>query len=336
MGELLKVTKAGLYCALGDFYIDPWARVDRAIVTHAHSDHARPGMKRYLCSVESERVLRLRVGEKASIDTVEYGQVIDMNGAKVSLHPAGHIIGSAQVRVEVKGRVEVVSGDYKTAPDPTCTPFEPVRCHTFVTESTFGLPIYRWPDESVVFDQINSWWRENQLAGRASILMGYSLGKTQRALASLNPDIGPIILHETLQPYTDAYRLGGVVLPETLRFSDINSRMDLSRAMIVSTPNAQNPSWAGRVSGYSSAFMSGWMAVRRLKTRGASTKGFVLSDHVDWPSLLSAVKATEADEVFVTHGYTEQVVRYLKEQGLDAKELPTHWSSEESEEPLND
>ncbi len=327
--ELLKITKSGLYCPQGDFYVDPWGKVERAIVTHAHSDHARPGMKRYLCSDESERVLRLRVGQNAPIDTLPFGQQIDINGVKVSLHPAGHIIGSAQVRVEYQGKVAVVSGDYKTQPDRTCTPFEPIRCNTFITESTFGLPIYQWPLESEIFSQINRWWRQNQEVGKTSILMGYSLGKTQRALSGLDPSIGPIIQHDAIVPYTDAYRMGGVDLPDTLRFSDIPTRFDWPQAMIIATPGSNAPPRAGKVQAVSSAFMSGWTAVRRTKKRGSADRGFILSDHVDWPSLLDTIAETRAEEILVTHGYTREVVRYLLEQGLDARELPTHWSDEE-------
>ncbi|RYG32793.1 DNA ligase-associated DEXH box helicase, partial [bacterium] len=187
--DLLRITDCGLYCEAGDFYVDPWRPVPRAVVTHAHSDHARWGMGRYLCSKEGEEVLRIRIGPDAPIDTLPYGGSVTMNGVKISLHPAGHILGSAQVRVEHRGEVWCVSGDYKTEPDPTCTPWEPVRCHTFVTESTFGLPIYRWPDEQAVAKEILDWWRKNQEAGKCSILMGYALGKSQRALAGLDPSI---------------------------------------------------------------------------------------------------------------------------------------------------
>src|SRR5690349_17905297 len=165
MPSLLEATDKGLYCAAGDFYVDPWAPVDRAVVTHAHADHARPGCRAYLTTEKGAIVLRERTGEDASIETLAYGATTDLNGVTVSLHPAGHILGSAQVRVEHRGEVWVVSGDYKTERDLTCDAFEPIRCQTFVTESTFGLPVYRWRAQQEVFDEINAWWRANQARG---------------------------------------------------------------------------------------------------------------------------------------------------------------------------
>ena len=328
MGELLQVTKRGLYCEDGDFYIDPWRSVDRAIITHAHSDHARSGMKQYLCSDEGEKVLSLRVGQKSNIQALPYGEVINLNGIKVSLHPAGHILGSAQVRVERDGEIAVVSGDYKTEPDSTCTPFEPIRCHTFITESTFGLPIYRWPKEGEVFKQINDWWRANQLSGKATVLLGYSLGKSQRALAGIDSEIGPIFLHETLEPYTKAYRAQGIKLPKTHDVRKAPDDFDWSKAVIIAPPGSMGPAWAAHIGPYASAFMSGWMAVGGMRRSRGRHAGFILSDHVDWPSLIDAVAATGAERVFVTHGYTRPVVRYLREKGLDAHVLPSGWEGE--------
>lgn len=328
----LRITDCGLYCPEGDFYIDPWKPVERAIVTHAHSDHARWGMGRYLCARESAGVLRLRVGEEARIDTLEYGDSILMNGARVSLHPAGHILGSAQVRVEVGGYVTVVSGDYKTEPDPTCTPFEPVACHTFVTESTFGLPIYRWPKQSDVAESIHSWWRANQAVGKCSILLGYALGKSQRALAMLDPNVGPIFLHGAVQSLTNAYRDEGIPLPPTRIVGQVDKNFDWSQAMIIAPPSANGTPWLRRFGDHSTAFMSGWMTIRGARRRRAVDRGFVVSDHVDWPSLIDSIAATGAESVWVTHGYSAVVVQYLQEQGLDARVLETRWEGEQDEE----
>lgn len=329
--QILTMTPAGLYCEEGDFYIDPWRPVDRAIITHAHSDHARWGMKHYLCSHESEGVLRLRVGEEASIEGLEFGEKRQMNGATVSLHPAGHILGSSQVRVEVGGEVIVVSGDYKTEPDPTCTSFEPVRCHTFVTESTFGLPIYRWPRQEETFAAINQWWRRNQEAGKCSILAGYSLGKSQRALAGLDASIGPIFEHGAVRKLTRAYRDQGVWLPETHIVGEANRGFRWSDALVLAPPSALGSSWLKRFGDISTGYMSGWMTVRGIRRRRAVDRGFVVSDHVDWPSLLSAIQETGAESVWVTHGYAEVVARYLSEQGLDAQPLATVWEGERTE-----
>src|SRR5579872_5965471 len=180
---LLDLRADALYCSAGDFYIDPWGAVDRAVVTHAHSDHARPGSRRYLTAGAGEALLRARLGPDVAIQSVAYGEALTLGDVRVSLHPAGHILGSAQVRIEHEGEVWVVSGDYKLAPDSTCAPFEPLRCHTFVTESTFGLPIFRWPAETEVVAAIHSWWRGNQAAGRASLLFAHALGKAQRMLS---------------------------------------------------------------------------------------------------------------------------------------------------------
>lgn len=325
---ILLPSERGLYCPQGDFYIDPWRPVERAVITHAHSDHARWGMERYLCSREGSGVLRRRVGWDSKIDTLEYGESLTIGSAKVSLHPAGHILGSAQVRVEVDGEVAVVSGDYKTDPDPTCTPFEPVKCHLFVTESTFGLPIYHWPSEESLRNDINAWWRANQAAGRSSLILGYALGKCQRALAMLDPSIGPIFLHGAVIGLTQDYREMGVDLPPTLKVSDVEKGYDWSQAVVLAPPSAHGTPWARKFGDQSAAFLSGWMAIRGARRRRAVDRGFVMSDHVDWPSLMSAIGETEAERVWVTHGYTNVVVRYLREQGLDAEVLAGHWEAD--------
>ena len=322
---ILVPTERGLFVPSGDFYIDPWRSVERAVITHAHSDHARWGMGRYLCSREGAGVLRRRVGWDANIDSVEYGESLSIGDAKVSLHPAGHILGSAQIRVEVDGEVAVVSGDYKTEPDPTCTPFEPVPCHLFVTESTFGLPIYHWPKEDVLRREINDWWRANQKAGRASIVLGYALGKCQRALAMLEPEIGPIFLHGAVVGLTQDYRDMGIPLPPTMRVSDVGKGHDWSQAVVLAPPSAHGTTWARKFGDQSAAFLSGWMAIRGARRRRAVDRGFVMSDHVDWPSLLGAIGETGAERVWVTHGYTNVVVRYLQEQGLDAEVYAGHF-----------
>lgn len=329
--DILKINDCGLYCPHGDFYIDPWRPVDRAVITHAHSDHARWGMKRYLCSKEGYRVLRLRVGPAMKIDTMEYGEAIHINGVRISLHPAGHVLGSAQVRVEHRGLVAVVTGDYKSDPDRTCTPFELVKCHLFVTESTFGLPIYQWKPEAEIFEQIHRWWQSNQEHGKASLLIGYALGKAQRALAGLDPSVGPIFLHGAVKRVTDAYRETGITFPETMQVWEATRGFDWSRALIVAPPSATATPWTRRFGDHSTAFMSGWMAIRGARRRRAVDRGFVLSDHVDWPALLAAIDGTEAERVWVTHGYSAAVARYLQEQGRDARVLPTRWEGEQDD-----
>jgi putative mRNA 3-end processing factor len=331
---LLRSTERGLYCEAGDFYVDPWQPVDRAIITHAHGDHARWGSRSYLGSREGERVMRTRLGADARIRAVDFGETLEINGVRVSLHPAGHILGSAQVRVEHRGEVWVVSGDYKTEADPTCTPFEPVRCHTFVTESTFGLPIYRWRPDREVFAGIDAWWRRNAEEGRASLLFGYALGKAQRLLAGIDPSIGPIYTHGAVERLTEDYRATGIALPPTRSPMTEPRRHDWGGAMVVAPPSAHGTPWMRRFGAASTAFASGWMRVRGHRRRRAVDRGFVLSDHVDWPSLLSAVAATGAECVWVTHGYREPVVRWLREHGLQAQSVASRWEGESDEADL--
>ena len=289
--SLLQPTEVGLYCAAGDFHVDPWRPVARAVVTHAHADHACWGCGRYLTSTDGLTVLRARVGDGAEIATLDYGAVVDIGGVRVSLHPAGHILGSSQVRVEHRGEVWVVSGDYKTEPDPTCAPFEPIRCHTFISECTFGLPIYRWPTQQSVFEEMDAWWRANQAAGKASLIFAYALGKSQRimaGLASLGELPGPIYTHGAVEVMTAAYRAAGASVPATTHVSAAEPKTDWSRALIVAPPSAQGTPWTRKFGSVSGGFASGWMRIRGLRRRRSVDRGFVLSDHVDWPSLLAS------------------------------------------------
>ena len=326
--DLLQPNDRGLYCAVGDFYVDPWRPVPRAVVTHAHADHACWGSERYLTSLEGQRVLQIRMGREAVVDAIPFGESVDINGVKVSIHPAGHILGSGQIRLEHKGEIWVVSGDYKVEPDATCTPFEPVRCHTFVTESTFGLPIYRWPSQQTVFDEINAWWRANRDAGKASLLLGYALGKSQRLLSGLDPSLGPILTHGAVEKLNKAYREGGIDLPPTAYAGTAQKGKSWAGSMIVAPPSAHGTPWARKFAPLSTGIASGWMTFRGTRRRKALDRGFVLSDHVDWLGLLGSVAATGASRVLVTHGYTAVVVRWLTEQGLEAEVLPTHYEGE--------
>jgi putative mRNA 3-end processing factor len=330
--SLLTLTGRGLYCEPGDFFVDPWEPVDRAVITHAHGDHASWGSQAYLTSEAGLGVLRARLDPTATIQSVPYGHTVSLNGVTISLHPAGHILGSAQVRIVHRGQVLVVSGDYKIDPDPTCTPFEPVRCHTFITESTFGLPIYRWPAQESVFDEINAWWRANASTGKASMLYGYTLGKSQRLIAGLDPSIGPILTHGAVERMTVAYRQAGVSLPPT-RYAGTGARpAESAGAIVIAPPHASGSSWARRFGSQSTGFASGWMLVRGARRRRALDRGFALSDHVDWPGLLATIEATGAGEVWVTHGFTGPVVRWLTERGIDARAVQTRFEGERDDE----
>jgi putative mRNA 3-end processing factor len=326
---MLTVTSSGLYCPAADLYIDPWSPVDRAVITHAHGDHARWGSRHYLAASEGERVLRTRLGTEASIELVDYGTPVHVNDVTVTLIPAGHILGSAQVRLEQRGEVWVVSGDYKTEPDPTCTPFEVARCHTFVTESTFGLPIYTWRPQSETFKELLGWWRENAAEGRASVVYGYALGKAQRILAGvLGADIGPIYTHGAVERLTQDYRDSGVTLPPTTAVATVPKGTRFAGSLIVAPPSAAGSTWLRRFGDHSTAFASGWMRVRGARRRRGLDRGFVLSDHVDWPSLMETIDATGAECVWVTHGYREPVARFLEERGLRTRTIASQWEGE--------
>ena len=327
--NILELKAEGLYCAAGDFYIDPWRPVTRAVITHAHADHARPGMQHYLVSNAGMPLYRARLGNEASMQGVSYGETITLGSATVSLHPAGHVLGSAQVRVETTDGVWVASGDYKLGFDPTCAPFEPVQCDTFITESTFGLPIFSWQSTTQIWAEIVNWWQGNADAGRASVLYCYSLGKAQRVLAGMTNDIGPIITHGAVAKLIDAYAEAGVSLPATHMVSDTPDKASLRRALVIAPPGAAGSAWLKRFEPYTDAFASGWMAVRGMRRRRGCDTGFVLSDHADWSELLTAIKASSAQRVLVTHGYVDELVHHLRDIGLSADRLATEFGEQE-------
>lgn len=311
---LLEARDTGLYCPAGDFHIDPAVPVERALITHAHGDHARPGSRAYLTARPGEVLLRARLGDDAAIQSEPYGTPITIGDVRVSFHPAGHILGSSQIRIQLGGEVWVVSGDYKLAPDPTCEPFEPVRCHTFVTESTFALPIFRWNDAAETLSQIEHWWRANQQSGRASILFAYPVGKAQRILSALPAGAGPLVFHEPVERINTIYRSHGIPLP----LSAAPPPSDFSQALIVVSPSVQTSPWLRRFGPASTAFASGWMRIRGARRRRSLDRGFVLSDHADWPALLETIQQTGAETVWVTHGYIPPLVRWLEERGKRA------------------
>ena len=335
--DLIVLRREGLYCPRGDFYIDPWRPVQRAVITHAHSDHARVGHTSYLAATPGATVLKARLGDIA-LETLDYGVPLSIGDVRVTLFPAGHVLGSAQVRLECDGLTWVASGDYKTAGmngpaidrDATCAAFEPVRCDVFITESTFGLPIYRWQPQSLLIQQINSWWSANAALGRASVLLCYAFGKAQRLLAALDPGIGPIVCHGAVQNLNAAYRASGVSLPDTHLVSDM-APAQLSRALVVAPPSAAQTTWLKRFGDYSDAFASGWMQLRGARRRRAVDRGFVVSDHADWPGLRSAIAATGATRVIVTHGQVATLVRALRDDGIDAQAFQTEYGDEDDE-----
>ncbi|MCR9126239.1 MAG: ligase-associated DNA damage response exonuclease [Rhodobacteraceae bacterium] len=324
---VLSFTPRGIYCAAGDFYIDPWRPVDRALITHGHADHARAGHQRYLATPSAAPVLRHRLGDIA-LETAAFGQTIRIGDAQISFHPAGHVPGSAQIRVEVAGEVWVASGDYKTQDDGLSEAFAPVPCHTFITESTFGLPVFRWAPQADVAAQINGWWRQCRAEGKTAILGAYSLGKAQRLLSMLEPDIGPILTHGAVEGTNRVLRAQGFTLPDTVPVTPDTRAADHPGAMVIAPPSALGSAWARRFGTVSTGFASGWMQLRGVRRRRAADRGFVISDHADWDGLLSAIAATGAERVFVTHGYTEIFARWLAHIGLDAAVVPTEFHGE--------
>lgn len=331
---VLEFTDRGMYCPAGDFYIDPVAPVDRALITHAHADHARKGHAHYLSSDRTHPMLEHRLG-KISSETVPYGTNLQIGGARVSFHPAGHVPGSAQIRVEVNGQVWVAAGDYKVVDDGVSEAFEPVKCHAFVTESTFGLPVFKWTPDVALKAEINAWWAKNAKSKKNSLIGAYSLGKAQRVLAALDPSIGPIVAHPTVAETNKVLEAQGVILPKTEVSVETKGKSGIKGAMIVAPPSAMDSAWARQFTPLETAFASGWMAVRGIRRRRSIARGFVMSDHADWDGLNTAIKETSAEKVFVTHGYTDVFSRWLREQGFDAHDIDAPASKSLSEAPTN-
>jgi putative mRNA 3-end processing factor len=327
--SLLRFTPSSIYCEQANVHIDPWKPADFAIITHAHSDHARAGCKHYLAHKDSESILRLRLGQTISLQTVEYGEQFFINGVRFSLHPAGHVIGSAQIRVEHKGEVWVASGDYKVQDDHFSKAFEPVKCNAFITESTFGLPIYTWRPQHEIMNEIKEWCQQNQLLGKASVLMGYALGKMQRLFKNLQPFDQPVFAHGAIYNVNEHLRAADYDLPYIPLVTNDIDKKSYRGALIFATSSSLNTPWLKRFEPYSIGYCSGWMAVRGAKNRRSVDRGFVLSDHADWNELNSVVKETEAQKVFVTHGYTDTYARWLNENGIEAVAANTKYGEEE-------
>jgi putative mRNA 3-end processing factor len=326
---VLTFTDRGIYCPAGDFHIDPWRPVRRALITHGHSDHARPGHETYLATHAALPVIRHRLGP-IQAEGVNFGQTRRIGDASVSFHPAGHVPGSAQIRVEVAGEVWVVSGDYKTEADDLAEPFEPVACDTFITECTFGLPVFNWVPQQLVMSEIAAWWATNAAAGKTSILGAYSFGKAQRLMAGL-PPVGPILTHGAVEDVTAILRAQGYTLPETIRVTRDVTAKTHPGALVIAPPSALGSVWAGRFAPSEEAFASGWMAVRGIRRRRGLGQGFALSDHADWAGLNAAIRATGATRVFATHGYTASFSRWLDGQGFEAGVVATQYDGDEAD-----
>lgn len=328
MADVLTFTNRGIYCPAADVYIDPWRPVDRALITHGHADHARPGMGSYLATPAAAPVMQHRLGAQAQIETLPFGVTRRIGDAEVSFHPAGHVPGSAQIRVAVRGEVWVVSGDYKTVADGLSEPFTPVPCHSFITECTFGLPVFSWTPQDQLATEINTWWAENHQAGQFSLLGAYALGKAQRLLRCVDASIGPILTHGAIENTNAVLRAQGITLPDTVQVTPDLDLRQYRGALVLAPPGAFSQPWANRFKPAATAFASGWMALRGIRRRRAMDRGFVMSDHADWDGLNSAIRATGATRVFATHGYTGPFQRWLTEQGYDAHIVSTDYTGE--------
>lgn len=323
----------GIYCAQAGIYIDPWRPVSKAIITHAHSDHARAGMNSYLAHKDAVPVLRFRLGEDINVEGREYGEQFSINGVQISLHPAGHIWGSAQVRLEYKGEIWVVSGDYKLQDDGITTPFEPVRCHSFITESTFGLPVYNFPDTETVKDDINNWWRKNRDDGNNSVLLAYALGKAQRVLQQLDTSIGKIYIHGAVDNINKLYEQTIGPLQPAQRIEPTTDRKEIKGAMIIAPPSALGTPWLRKLNPYKLGVCSGWMQLRGARRRRGADMGFIMSDHADWQQLNTAIKEAGAQNIYVTHGYKSIFAKWLGDAyGLKATEVDTLYTGEQADE----
>jgi len=328
--SLIKFTNKGIYCEQGDFYIDPWQPVNLAVTTHGHADHVKWGNKAYLCHELTRPILNQRLGPDLVIETLPYNKEISINGVKLSLFPAGHVIGSSQIRLEYKGEICVVSGDYKVEYDGISTAFEPVKCHTFVSESTFGLPIYKWQPQNLIFGQIKDWVSDNRDKGKTSVLVAYSLGKAQRLIKNL-AEYGEIYVHNSIANLNEGFIRAGVDLPESIRITADLKKETLQQGLVIVPPALAEGKWIKTLQNAATGVCSGWMQVRAGRRWRSADAGFALSDHADWPGLLSAIKATEAETVFVTHGFTATFSKYLNEIGIYSEEVKTQYGIEEEE-----
>lgn len=322
--DLIHFTNEGLYVPIADVHIDPWRPVKRALITHAHSDHARFGMGHYLTHTHCAPVLRRRLGN-ISVQTLPYGQDLVINGVRFTFFPSGHVLGASQIRVNYGGRTWVAAGDYKLENDGITPAFTPVRCDVFITESTFGLPVYRWEPQDKIAAKINTWWAANAAMGKNSVIFAYALGKAQRVLHMLNKDIGSIYVHGAVNNMNEAYAEAGITLHKT----HMHTSGRIAGAMIIAPPSVDGTAWLKRFEPYATAVASGWMGVRGMKRRRATDTGFVLSDHADWTALNMAVKETGASRVCVTHGYTAAYAAWLNEQGYEAVDADTEYTGEQ-------
>jgi len=298
--------------------------VKKALITHGHADHSRFGHQYYLCTDSAKPVIKYRLGSNTNIQSVAYSENTFINGVQFSFHPAGHILGSAQIRVAYQGQVWVASGDYKLEADGISEVFESVKCHAFITESTFGLPNYSWESQVIIAQKINAWWRKNRAAGKTSILGAYALGKAQRLLHLLDANIGKIYTHGAVENINKVIRAQGINLPPTTRITQQLKRKAFVGNLIICPPGYLLTSWIKRFPAAVTGICSGWMQDKENNQKTVINDRFALSDHADWEGLNKAVEATEAENIFVIHGYTEAYAEWLNKKGVKATAIATN------------
>ena len=330
--SLLEATARGLDCAVGGFTIDPYKTTDISVITHAHADHARRVANTYYAANSSVPLLKKRLGDDINICGLEFGETITLGETQVSLHPAGHVLGSAQVRVEHAGEVWVFTGDFKRDHDPSCEAFELVPCNTFITEATFALPVYRWQPGSEIAAEIAQWWQSMRAANRPAVLFCYSLGKAQRVLAELTRYTDQqVYLHGAVTGLTDIYRAAGIDMLPTVPLDLKDKNKDYGGELIIAPPGASGSTWMRRFRNPGTGFCSGWMRIRGNRRRRGYDRGFVLSDHADWDGLLRTINETGAKQVLTTHGRASSLIKLLNERGIAASELVTQYRGDDED-----
>lgn len=311
---LLTYTTKGLYCPIADVYIDPHKSVTRAIITHGHSDHAIMGHRYYLCTPMTGSIIKFRLGSFIQVQTIPFGESIYINQVRFSFHPAGHIPGSAQIRVEYKGEVWVVTGDYKTEVDQVSGTFELIQCNTFITETTFALPIYQWKPQSIIIEEVLSWYQDNLVNGKTSVILAYALGKSQRIIEFIPKDI-PVYTHGTVDNTNDVIRAAGLNMRPSIKVSSRINKKDIQKGITIAPSSVLNTPWMRALQSPVTATASGWMTLNNNRKKQAADYGFALSDHVDWNALNEVVFACGAEKIWLTHGYTHDYSRWLESKG---------------------
>lgn len=320
--SLLQLTSRGIYCHVADVYLDPIQKVSNAIISHGHGDHIKAGCKNHLCTESALPVIQHRLANPDAVfQGIPYGRSVYINGVSFTFYPAGHIIGSAQIKVEYQGEIWVYTGDFKIENDGLAEEFEPVPCHHLITESTFGLPLFRWKKQESVYDEINQWWAENRKNGITSVISAYALGKSQRLIHGLDTSIGPVICHATIQQTHQIIRNQGFHLPHTYSFSRQTPKELLKGVLVIAPPPVCEGSWINKFAPFEIASVSGWMTLEKRRISGQHKKSFVLSDHADWDALNKAVEYSGAENIYTTHGYVDQFARHLSGKGYNAQVL---------------